>query len=753
MGVIFLKIINMSIAASWLVLVIIVLRLLFKRIPKAMLCVLWGFVAIRLVVPFAFESKLSLIPSTNIVSEDMLSSNDVEAKNDIFVFENSEYVSESVDNDIINTDDRVAKPSKVDKIQSVQKSEEIVTEGKTDVIVICTSIWIVGMIMMFVYALISYVRIHMKVVGAVNYKKNIWMCDNTASPFILGIFKPRIILPSDINDNDYKYVVAHEKAHLKRRDNLWKPIGFLLLIIHWFNPLIWIAYILLCNDIEMACDEKVIKDMKGFDKRAYTTTLLDYSISRRMISVCPLAFGESSVESRIKSVLSYKKPAFWVLIIATLMLIGVGVSFLTNPKEAHTDIEPELDSYISEVILEKNKLDYTKDFYVTESHKILDVKIYEDEIVVYLWEMVQYYDYVDGKLKNEGGSHIPVVITVENKEGAYSLQDYWLPRDGSYYATDIKEVFPNYIYDKAIDSQRYVEEQTKECDQKAKKHYTELFSTFDEKTGYYIYPDTTGLLGNDVVEKCKISNVVLKNMTSKQLSQAVIDYPCLMIHFTSSQYTGTDTLRATCGAYNELMSRIDGKQALLEQIRAFEKESCDFTRVKLLKRILLDENDFEYTGDEINYLKSMLAYNVNVVDVGYFESEEVLEEGSLNSGVYPMFMFKSKKEFDDFNVKHNDIGKGLEGNAYSTYIDNYNESFFDDKSLFLIYMYTGSYMINPEVTTIYINEEQFSVYLELNDPGMVDCGGGGHLVLIDIDKTYIDECTSFGAYLYPLDGE
>ncbi len=753
MGVIFLKIINMSIAASWLVLAIVVLRLLFKRIPKAMLCVLWGFVAIRLVVPFAFESRLSLIPSTNIVSEDMLSSDEGEVENDIFIFENRENISEAVDDTITNTDDTVTNTSNSNKIQIVQNNEEYVSNVKTNVVAICTNIWITGMIIMFAYALISYVRIHIKVVGAVNYRKNIWLCDNTASPFILGIFKPRIILPSDISDNDYKYVVAHEKAHLKRRDNLWKPIGFLLLIIHWFNPLMWVAYILLCNDIEMACDEKVIKDMKGFDKRAYTTTLLDYSISRRMISVCPLAFGESGVESRIKSVLSYKKPAFWVLLVATLILIGVGIGFLTNPKEAHTDIEPELDAYISDVILEKNKLDYTKDFYATESHKILDVKKYEDEVIVYLWEMVQYYDYVDGKLKNEGGSHIPVVITIENKEGTYSLQDYWLPRDGSYYDKDIKAVFPNYIYDEAIDSQRYVEEQTKECEQKAKKHYAELFSTFDEKTGYYIYPDTTGLLGNDVVKKCRISKVVLKNMTSKQLAQAVIDYPCLMIHFTSSQYTGTDTLRVTSSAYNELISRIDGKEALLEQLRAFEKESSDFTKIKLLKEIMLDENDFEYSDDERKYLKSLAAYNVNVVDVGYFESGEALAEGALNSGVYPMFMFNSKKEFDDFNEKHNDIGKGLEGNAYSTYIDNYNESFFDDKSLFLIYMYTGSYMINPEVTTIYINEEQCSVYLELNDPGMVDYGGGGHLVLIDIYKTYIDECTNFGAYLYPIESE
>ena len=379
MEAVFIKLLNMSIAASWLVIAILILRLVLRRVPKAIICVLWAFVAIRLICPVAVESELSLVPSVDTVPEDIMEaeepkihsginmlnsainpmisgSNDEGAYDGEDVSENaglsdgnevSENANSSNDEDVVgninmssnasaneNSSDTSSGTDEVDKKDNANIIAQIVA--------VISKLWIVGVVGMALYALASYLRIYKKVREAIEYKENIWLCDRVASPFILGIIRPRIILPSGMAENDMEYVLAHEQAHIKRRDYLWKPLGFVLLAIYWFNPIMWIAYGLLCKDIEMACDEKVIREMGNFDRKAYTTTLLDYSISRRMITACPLAFGESGVSTRIKSVLNYKKPTFWVIIVAVVVCIIVAVTFLTNPKSKETpDTEKE----------------------------------------------------------------------------------------------------------------------------------------------------------------------------------------------------------------------------------------------------------------------------------------------------------------------------------------------------------------------------------------------------------------------------
>jgi len=203
--------------------------------------------------------------------------------------------------------------------------------------------WIILAIIvaMVLYTVVSYFRIHRKVREAVPYQENIWLCDHIDTPFILGVVRPRIYLPSNMNEQDIEYVIAHEKAHLKRHDHWWKPLGFLLLTVYWFNPILWIAYILLCKDIELACDEKVIKDMGTEIKKPYSEALINCSVPRKMISACPLAFGEVGVKGRVKSVLNYKKPAFWIIVVAVVASIVVAVCFLTNPKQ---DIELGISS-------------------------------------------------------------------------------------------------------------------------------------------------------------------------------------------------------------------------------------------------------------------------------------------------------------------------------------------------------------------------------------------------------------------------
>ena len=192
-------------------------------------------------------------------------------------------------------------------------------------------IWIFGMIALALYTAISYWRLSRKVDTAVRYKDNIFQSENVNSPFVLGIIKPRIYLPFNMNGQNLEHVVAHEQAHIRRKDHLWKPLGFLLLTIHWFNPLMWLAYVLLCRDIELACDEKVIKELGNEQRADYTQALVVCSVNRRMIAACPLAFGEVGVKDRVKSVMNYKKPAFWIIILAVIACVIVAVCFLTNP--------------------------------------------------------------------------------------------------------------------------------------------------------------------------------------------------------------------------------------------------------------------------------------------------------------------------------------------------------------------------------------------------------------------------------------
>ena len=312
MNELFLKIINMSISASWLVLAVLILRFVLKKAPKWINVLLWGIVAIRLICPFSFESTLSLIPSAETIPLNIGMDTTPTINSGISAINNAV-------NPIISQSNTPMAGSSVNLLQ--------ITIG------IYEYIWIFGMIALALYTAISYWRLRRKVDTAVRYKDNIFQSENVSFPFVLGIIKPRIYLPFKMNGQYLEYVVAHEQAHICRKDHWWKPLGFLLLMIHWFNPLMWLAYVLLCRDIELACDEKVIKELGNEQRGDYTQALVACSVNRRMIAACPLAFGEVSVKERVKSVMNYKKPAFWVIIISVIVCVGVAVCFLTNPKQ------------------------------------------------------------------------------------------------------------------------------------------------------------------------------------------------------------------------------------------------------------------------------------------------------------------------------------------------------------------------------------------------------------------------------------
>ena len=312
MNELFLKIINMSISASWLVLAVLILRFVLKKAPKWINVLLWGIVAIRLICPFSFESTLSLIPSAETIPLNIGMDTTPTINSGISAINNAV-------NPIISQSNTPMAGASINPLQ--------ITIG------IYEYIWIFGMIALALYTAISYWRLHRKVDTAVRYKDNIFQSENVSFPFVFGIIKPRIYLPFKMNGQDLEHVVAHEHAHIRRKDHWWKPFGFLLLTIHWFNPLMWMAYVLLCRDIELACDEKVIKELGNEQRGDYTQALVACSVNRRMIAACPLTFGEVGVKERVKSVMNYKKPALWVIIIAVIVCVGVAVCFLTNPKQ------------------------------------------------------------------------------------------------------------------------------------------------------------------------------------------------------------------------------------------------------------------------------------------------------------------------------------------------------------------------------------------------------------------------------------
>lgn len=298
---IFIQIVNMSITASWLIVAVMISRILLTRTSKNLVCLLWLIVGVRLILPISFESSVSVVPTVEPI--------------------------------VIHNENHVLNISEI-TVQGITESYEITSS--MNLISISSYLWMVGVIGLLIYVTYSYWRLQRKVDASIEIGKDIYICDDIDDAFILGIMKPKIYLPSSLSYIDRKYVLIHEFMHLKRKDYITKPLAYIVLIIHWFNPLVWISYVLLCKDMEMACDEQVIKDMDIDSKKEYSKTLLACS-SEKFILSCPVAFSEVGVKERVKNMLRFKKSSMKMLFVSVLVFIVCVACFATKPVDKNYD--------------------------------------------------------------------------------------------------------------------------------------------------------------------------------------------------------------------------------------------------------------------------------------------------------------------------------------------------------------------------------------------------------------------------------
>jgi beta-lactamase regulating signal transducer with metallopeptidase domain len=463
---------------------------------------MWGIVALRLVFPISIESVFSLIPSAETIPLDFTTTKTP------MIQSGFDFLNSTV-NPIVSVTISPTVGYQVNLVEFVTK--------------IANVIWVLGIVGMFVYALVSYIKIKFKVKEATPLNDNIYICDKVETPFILGMINPKIYLPSSIDNSDIQYVIAHEKAHLKRKDHLIKPFAFALLSFYWFNPVLWIAFILFCKDIELACDEKVISNVESDFKAAYSNALVNCSSREKVLTACPLAFSETGVKERIKSVLGYKKPTLWIIIASVILCIVLTVCFLTNPLKT---VDEKLSVFIDCEIASHHQSDKSAENFCALDWEVLGVEKYGNKTSVYMWVLYQEYNLQNGEVYVVSGSHIPMKITVEKIDGNYKLVEYFEPGDGTKFEKDIRENFPLRLQEDALNSQKYVKKQLNACDKMAKEYFEENFFTIaktyrGEKIIYENGLFSSILFKNDNIPLFSVSN---------EMKIATSYYPTPSIH-------------------------------------------------------------------------------------------------------------------------------------------------------------------------------------------------------------------------------
>lgn len=443
---------NASVQAGYLTLALLLLRLIFKKAPKKLLCALWALVGLRLVLPVSLDSVFSLLPSRSPVT----ASGDVGG---VFVQSGLPAVDHAA-NAVLQW---AAAPT-----AATQQAAEAAAVDWGRVL---TVIWLCGVALMLLYALISFLRLRLQVREAIPMEGSVRLCDRIGSPFILGVLRPTIYLPSDLTESDCPLILAHENAHLKRRDHIWKPLGFLLLTVYWFNPVLWVAYVLLCRDIELACDERVLQESGDEIKKSYAEALLRCSVPRHLIRACPVAFGETGVKQRIKSVLNYKKPAFWVIVLALLASAAVAVCFMTTPRDLRETLPDGMDDAIHEAILKDNEDGNWSGECATEGHVVYGCEQSGGTWKVYVYHGFERYGFINGCFTDVSGHWSVAVLTMAQTADGYDCKKIDYPEDGSYNAPSIRRMFPKKLESRALNpTQSDRDEVTRQCEAQAQAY-------------------------------------------------------------------------------------------------------------------------------------------------------------------------------------------------------------------------------------------------------------------------------------------
>lgn len=869
LGQVFMQIFNVSLTAGWFALAVVLIRFLLKKAPKWISCVLWGMVAIRLIMPFSIESALSLVPS----AEPLPVTNIYKSGPDIsgnLIYRNVNSGSQIFD---------VVIGSAMRETNSISVLKDNFS--------LLACIWIIGMLAMMIYTVVSCIKISKRLNEAMPLRDNVWICDRIDSPFIFGLVKPRIFLPSNMSEDDMKFVIAHEKAHLKRRDHWWKPLGFMLLTVYWFNPVLWIAYILLCRDIELACDEKVIKEMGAEIKKDYSNALINCSVPRKSIAACPLAFGETGVKSRIKSVLNYKKPALWIIVAAVVASIVLAVCFLTNPIEKKEIFNSKYETgecLYSYVVLEdketrmndlifginstggvykdygngegeyigelkesaftvkemnyllnsqdedsiylgrvskvyeikdetndENAIDYVfiekkngdivlvnffsngnimnvfelnrvkrfndetvskkndnldddlsqfiglciADHYNSEraeflcfSKKVIGKKKFFNKTTVYLWVLAEGYNSDSNNgVTLEHGASVPTVITVEKEaegfmskgNGGYKLVEYWEPRDGSYYAKDIRSKFPWYMHNKVFGSQDYIDELSESIQRDVMEYYGIDYVAFESIEDY----------NEKVFEKnLTLSDVIILSNKKDELEWA--DFEEFRYVETGSglyirQYNIDEMFTLSIGGSGPdsepMYFYLCASDAMDEKIDIRESDVEEFIR-----------------KHETNPVVKKLSAGWYTVPVGYLTTSKINEifgtsKNSIINRVesLPVLKIDNKAELRSF-IENTDGILNFEASypdteSFSDIVKYYDEDFFESSSLILVCATAPTTAHRYTVEHVFKSEGMLSVGISEINPDVGDTLVQDWLISINVSKEAVSDINRIDAYI------
>lgn len=516
----FIKLLGMSIEASLIAAAVIAMRLIFRRAPKWTHCVMWALVAIKLLCPFTLRSGLSVMPSENPIEQSIKNSITIVSQEGKTTdsFQDADTSSNGNQSEIFSVKDPTSpvaaqqyqstSPGKNNGMTGISRDKPILSRTSLAVL---TDVWLAGLLAVSIYSAICCAALYRKVSDAVLLRENIYLSDKVNCAFVLGLIKPKIYLPFGVSGENARQVIQHEKAHLRRRDNLTKPLAVALAAVYWFNPVILLCCILYCRDVELACDESVVRG-KGIEQRkAYSRALLECSSKPCAISIqnpIPTAFGKTAVKRRVVNVLKNKKPAIWIICAALAASAAVGAVMLTRPKIYTKEIPDDLDQAVTMSVLEQNNASYTEvspsdysiDDLITDSnkrlfygsgyfdmtdvecigegHKILGTKESGNKVEVYALCSSSGYGFINGYFVDKSGySQIPTRFTFEtNKDGSYKLIDVTEAQDGGLYEDSVYKMFPKSVADKVLgpNHEDFYKELKEQCDRCAKVYLKKI---------------------------------------------------------------------------------------------------------------------------------------------------------------------------------------------------------------------------------------------------------------------------------------